>query len=270
MARLSLPSVSHWSMIRNFFISLLVLLFFIPDSAHAQVRKNRDYCLASGHIKLFLVDITTEYDETDKASIVGMIDRVLTDAKGGDLVIIRTIGDSYTKSERLIERCMPQCPAEGFVNRLFKCSDGLLRTDTTHVREDILKALKGRLTDFKELKYSDIIRTINTDAQEEARKGQTLDLYMYSDLNENSEGLIPGHNFFRYPIPFLMKALKKYDLIASLPNSDVEVAGVGRADTPGRRLLNVAELKFLREFWTTYFKAGDAATVSISQQATND
>lgn len=270
MAGLRLFLVSHNSMARRFVLSLLVLPLFIFGGAHAQVRTNNDYCLASGRIKLFLVDITTEYDETDKTSIVEMIGRVLTDAKGGDVVVIRTIGDSYTKSERLIERCMPQCSAEGFVNRLFKCSDGMLRTDTVHVHEDILKALRSRLTGFKELKYSDIIRTINADAHEEARRGQKLDLYMYSDLNENSEGLIPGHNFFRYPIPFLMKALKKFDLIAPLPDSDVEVAGVGRADTPDRRLLNVAELKFLREFWTTYFKAGGAADVKISQHAVND
>jgi hypothetical protein len=251
-------------------LSLTVLLLLIPHNAQAQPHTNQDYCLPAGHIRLFLVDVTTEYDNTDKESIVGMINHVLTEAKGGDLIVIRTITESYTKSERLIERCIPQCPAAGLVNRLFECSDGLIRTDTIHVREDILKALRNRLTSFKELKYSDIIRTINADAQEEAREGKVLDLYMYSDLNENSEGLIPGRNFYRYPIPFLIKALKKFDLIAPLRKSDVEVAGVGRADTPDRRPLNVAELNFLREFWTTYFKAGGAANVNISQRATDE
>lgn len=245
----------------------IVAFQFLPvTNALAQTYSNRDYCLEDGHIRLFLVDITTKYDETDKESIVGMIDKVLSESKGGDLVVVRTIADSHTKSERLIERCVPQCPAQGLVNRLFKCSDGMLRTDAAAVRGDILESLKKRLLNFEELKYSDIIRTINTAAAEEKRKGQTLDLYIYSDLIENSEGLIPEKNFFRYPTSFLIDALKKYHLIAALPGSDVEVAGVGRDDTPERRPLGVNELNFLEGFWKAYFNAGGAANVDISQR----
>lgn len=179
----------------------------------------------------------------------------------------RSIGESYTKSERLVEKCVPQCPAQGTINRLFKCSDGILRTDTAKVRQDILAALKSRLENFQELKYSDIIRTINSDAQEEARQGQILNLYIYSDLIENSENLISDKKFFRYKVPFLIDALKKYKLIAPLTNSEVEVAGVGRSDTADRRPLNINDQNFLLDFWKAYFKAGGAANVRISQRA---
>lgn len=241
--------------------------FCFTNGSLAQVRSNDDYCLDTGRTRLFLVDITTEYDDTDKTAIIEMIDKVLATAKGGDRIVIRTITDSFTTSERLIRRCVPQCPARGMIDRLFKCSDGLLRTDTDVVRREILDALRGRLANFKQLKYSDILRTINSDVQEETRKEQRLDLFIYSDLIENSEKLIPEANFFRYPIPMLLTNLKRFDLIAPLPNSEVQVAGVGRADSPGRPPLAVSALAFLKEFWNSYFRAGGAATVSISERA---
>lgn len=235
--------------------------------ARAQGRTNHDYCSKSGQVRLFLVDITTQYDQTDKDSIVGMIDKVLSESAGGDLIVVRTIADSYTKSERLIERCVPQCPVQGFVNRLFKCSDGLIRTDTIAVRANILQVLKARLETFDELKFSDIIRTVDNDVKEESRDGQLLDLYLYSDLIENSDDLISEKKFFKYPIPFLVSALGRFGLIAPLPKSQVEVAGVGRADTTDRRPLTITEQNFLKGFWEAYFKAGGASKVSISEHA---
>jgi hypothetical protein len=238
------------------------------ETSFAQNRSNRDYCLSSGRVRLFLVDVTTEYDSVDKNSIVGMIEKILDSGKGGDLVVIRTISDSYTKSERIIERCLPQCPSSGFVDRLFKCSDGLIKTDTAIVRKDILDALRNRLLKFDETKYSDIIRTLNSVAKEEAREGHEYSLYVYSDLIENSENLIPTRNFFRYQIPVLIDHLQKYGLQAPLTNFEVQVAGVGRAGTPDRRPLTISELNFLTTFWTAYFKAGGAKSISISQNAT--
>jgi hypothetical protein len=138
------------------------------------------------------------------------------------------------------------------------------------VRREILSVLRNRLADFKELKYSDIIRTINFDVREETRKGQVLKLFIYSDLIENSDKLIPEPNLFRYPIPVLLANLRKFDLIAPLPNSQVLVAGVGRADTPGRPTLNVGNLAFLMDFWKSYFKAGGAIRVAISEHVSAD
>lgn len=241
-----------------------------PDEAFAQAQSNKDYCLSSGRIILFLVDVTTEYDATDKESIVAMIEKVLTFTRGGDRIVIRTITDSFTSSERLIERCKPQCPASGLLGRLFKCSDGLIRTDTSVVQQEIINTLRERLTNFTQLKYSDVIRTINSDVREEAHEGQTIDLFIYSDLIENSEKLIPEKNFFRYPVPMLIANLKRFDLIAPLRQATVQVAGVGRADSPGRPALDVASLAFLKEFWTNYFRAGGAGKVSISERPSAD
>jgi hypothetical protein len=123
------------------------------------------------------------------------------------------------------------------------------------------------LESFQELKYSDIIRTINADAQEEARQGQVLNLYIYSDLIENSDQLISNKNFFRYKPLFLIGALRRFKLIAPLSNSDVQVAGVGRSDAADRQPLSINDQNFLLEFWKAYFKASGAANVAISQRA---
>jgi len=61
----------------HIFSGMMALQIFSVGCADAQNYSNRDYCLSSGRIRLLLVDITTEYDQTDKDSIVGMIDNVL-------------------------------------------------------------------------------------------------------------------------------------------------------------------------------------------------
>lgn len=254
-----------------FRLALLVTAFvqlLLIDQAFAQTKQNRDYCLNSGHTRIFLVDVTTEYDATDKSSIVGMIEKVFETAKGGDRIVVRTISDSHTKSEKVVERCLPQCPAEGTLDRLFKCSDGVIRTDTAIARKDILEALRNRLSKFEETKYSDVIRTINAVAKEETRSGQATDLYIYSDLIENSEGMIPTINFFRYPVPTLIENLKRFGMIAPLVDFEIQVAGVGRAGTKDRRPLSIGELNFLTTFWTAYFKEAGAKRSHIGQNAT--
>ena len=132
--------------------SITISGFLFSNSASAQAQSNEDYCLDTGHVRLFLADITTEYDDTDKASLIGMIDKVLSAAKGGDRVVIRTITNSFATSEKLISRCIPQCPARGLLGRLFKCSDGLIRSDTDVVRSEILEVLRGRLANFQGIK----------------------------------------------------------------------------------------------------------------------
>lgn len=232
----------------------------------AQGKENRDYCLQSGTIRLVLIDITTEYDQRDKAVVVGTLDEVFAAAKGGDRIVVKTIADSHAKSERLIERCVPQCAADGFFNRLFNCSDGLLRTDTETMRDDIVKILRSRLAKFEELKYSDIVRTITMSSREESRAGQQLNLYIYSDLIENSD-YFPGRYLFVQPLRVLMDGLKKWNLIAALNGVEVLVSGVGRAGTVDRRPLTVPELNKLNEFWQAYFQEGKAKSVKISQNA---
>ena len=95
----------------------LILAGAFSDEARAQPRDNKDYCRGGGRLVLLLIDITTPYDQTDKNAIVQMTDRVLTSIEGGDRLIVRTIADFHTRSERLAERCIPHA-------RKPECGDG--------------------------------------------------------------------------------------------------------------------------------------------------
>jgi len=99
-------------------LSIALLKLFATSVAIAQTSDNRSYCKSDGRIALFLVDITTPYDQTDKDIIVKATDRILASLNGGEKIIIRTITDSRTHSEQLIERCIPYCAAEG-ISRIF-------------------------------------------------------------------------------------------------------------------------------------------------------
>jgi len=241
----------------------VLLGFLLVDPAIAQTGDNRSYCKSDGRIALFLVDITTPYDQTDKDIIVKATDRILASLNGGEKIIIRTITDSRTHSRQLIERCIPYCAAEGF-SRIFLCNDGAIRTDREAVYADIVESLRQRLAKFEETRHSDILRTVVLAAKEDAVQGRPLSLYIYSDLIENSDYL-PGRKFFSTPVDRLISQLRKDKLIAPLKNANVQAAGVGRGGTKDRRPLGVAEQQKVTEFWTAYFKESGATSVEVGQ-----
>jgi len=242
----------------------LILASNFSDEARAQPRENKDYCRGGGRLVLLLIDITTPYDQTDKNAIVQMTDRILTSIEGGDRLIVRTIADSHTRSERLAERCIPHCPETGMWRRMLNCSDGVIRTDFEAVRAEVISAMRNKLATFNELSYSDIVRTIFSVLQEERRELGAVSLYVYSDLIENSD-YFPSKYLFSYSLQRLIFGLQHYKLIPNLKGATVQVAGFGRAGTPDRRPLKVDELNKLREFWTGFFKEAGAASISIGQ-----
>jgi hypothetical protein len=241
----------------------VLLAFYLTGTAIAQTSDNRSYCKSDGRTALFLVDITTPYDQTDKDLIVRATDKILASLTGGEKVIVRTITDSVTRSEQLVERCIPFCAAEG-LGRIFLCNDGAIRTDRENVYEDIVGSLRQRLSKFEEKRHSDIVRTVLLAAKEEAVNGRKLSLYIYSDLIENSE-YISGRRFFSTPVPRLITMLQRDKLIPALKNADVHIAGVGRGATKDRRPLTVAEQRKVTEFWEAYFKQSGADSVDIGQ-----
>jgi hypothetical protein len=230
-----------------------------------QTGDNRSYCKSDGRLALFLVDITTPYDQTDKDLIVKATDKILASLAGGEKVIIRTITDSVTGSEQLVERCIPSCAAEG-LDLLFvaSCNDSRIRTDRERVYEDIVGALRQRLSKFEERRHSDIVRTVLLAAKEDAVNGRKLSLYIYSDLIENSDYL-SGRKFFSTSVPQLIAMLQKDKLIPSLKDADVHVAGVSRGATKDRRPLTVAEQRKVTDFWNAYFKLSGAESIAIGQ-----
>lgn len=233
-----------------------------PGAARSQPRPNHEYCAPAGTAWIVLIDVTTPYDPTDKTAISALIQRTLSGARGGDRILIRTIGDSFTHSERLIERCIPFCKEEGL--RWLTCNDGLIRIDRDRIRTDTVDVLGQRLAHFTELRFSDIIRTINRSAQEDFGTTEHVQLIVYSDLIENSDYLT-SRSFFHYKTGFLIDGLRKLGFIPNLRGAAAHVAGVGRSDAADRRPLGLKEMAKVTEFWKAYFAAANAGAVYIGQ-----
>jgi hypothetical protein len=238
-----------------------VIVCIVPAVA---LGEERDYCRDDGKLVLFLVDTTTPYDEIDKAVVVETVNKAFLALKGGDRFVVRTITDSHARSERLFERCLPLCEGGGAVDRFFFCNDGLIRSDTERLRNDMVRALKEKLSRFTELQHSDILRTIDAVATEEIGGDENAELYVFSDLIENSDE-ISGYELFNTGNQALLSRLKRDKLIPDLRGTDIRVAGIGRAGTPDRRPLSVGELNKLVEFWSAYFEAASAAKIEIGQ-----
>ena len=85
-----------------------------PD---APTDDNRFCSDASPNVVVFL-DVTTPYDEVDKASLIAGVSRIFEELEDGARLSIRTIEDKSTSSHRLIELCIPFCPDEGFLKGL--------------------------------------------------------------------------------------------------------------------------------------------------------
>lgn len=233
-------------------------------AASAATRSNKDYCVAQGASVVFAIDITTPYDEHDRDLLVRAVQDVFGQLRGGDRVVIRTISEASTTSERLLDRCMPYCEAASTWEAIFKCNEGMVLNDTRHVRNELAQALRSRLANFTAQPRSDIIRTLVAISREELRSGGRKTLYVFSDMIENSDH-ISGRVFFTTETQRLLRYLVKNNLLSKLDGTDVRVFGVGRDGTAERAPLNVAAANKIRDFWQAYFRASKAQSVEISQ-----
>lgn len=71
------------------------------------------YCEAGSNAALFLVDRTTQYDDTDQRVMIESIGSVIDSLGTGDRFVLATIDAHYTGSERLANECKPGCPPQG-------------------------------------------------------------------------------------------------------------------------------------------------------------
>ena len=236
----------------------------LPLEAVAQPVSNSSYCSKDGTNLIFAIDITTAYDAKDKELLVRAVGDIFDSLRGGERLLIRTITDTFSTSDRMIERCIPQCVANGPLDSLWRCNQGIIVSETRKAKQEIVEALRVRLASVKPRPRSDIARTLAAVSREDAQHGGQTLLYVFSDMIENSDH-VPGRDFLTLDNKRLIAHMKKFNLVASLPGADVRVFGVGRDGTEKRGPLPVGSLQKLLEFWRIYFTAGGAKSVEISQ-----
>ena len=244
---------------------LLFMAIFAATVPAVAAGATAKYCSASADNVVVYVDRTTNYDAKDKQDLLDGVSKIFASLNGGERFSVRTIADSFTASQSLIDECVPVCVSKGFLGDLFSsdCTEGVAINDKNHLRDRVVQQLETLLNSYSDLPYSEIVRTIALTATSEIKSGQPNRLFLFTDLLENSQYL-PGKDFLAKRNTELLKQIATDHLVPDLGGAEVRVFGVGRSGLPGRPPLSQHLLSKITDFWTQYFAASHS-TISIQQ-----
>lgn len=235
----------------------------LPTAGHAE--NTTRFCNDEAANILLFFDVTTPYDDIDKAALIDGVSRIFDSLKGGERIAIRTIEDAFSSSRRLLDACVPYCPPGGLFGDLFSsCTGGVVINERKVLARTVVERLSELLDSARELDHSEIIRTLSNALAEEGRDGRDNRIFVFSDMIENSQYL-SGKDFFGAKDGAIIERLEHDGLLPKAWQAEVHVFGVGRTGTPGNRtVLPQEKLQKLTAFWTKYFAAG-GATLHMSQ-----
>jgi hypothetical protein len=217
------------------------------------------YCSPSATNVVLYLDVTTPYDEIDRASLVGGVEKIFARLGDGDRLSIRTIEDAFPNSRRLVDACMPFCKSEGFFSDLLSdCTEGVVIDDRRRLQRDIVAEITKVASSSVELKTSEIIRTLAMSSAEEYRDGQANAFFIFSDMIENSEYL-PSSQFLSLKNSQILSNLAKDRLVPDLHGAAVAIFGVGRKGNPqARDALEQQKIDKITDFWDGFFSLAGA------------
>jgi hypothetical protein len=248
---------------RGHSLLLLALVALGGTALEGLAGKTGKYCQPDGRNIVLAIDTTTPYDDQDKDQLVRGVGEIVGEMQGGDRLAIRTITGSHIHSDHVFDRCRPGCAETSIWGSLLYCAEGMIQADDQKMKAEITHALRSRLANFIEQPRSDIIHTLVNASREEIQPGRNTELYIFSDLIENSDHM-STHTMLSIGPNVLLSRLKKFGLIAALEGVEVRVFGAGRDSSPARNLLPVPTLQKVLLFWTAYFKASGSSFTEIS------
>lgn len=243
-----------------FLVAVLCLLWPLPAAAQYD---RQQFCRDDADEVMVLIDITSGLDERARGLLSGGVQQIIQQLDPGEQLRIATITDQVTTSEVLVTACVPWCPSSLLDLFASSCTEGLLRIENRRLRAEVRDALRARLETTAELPYSDILRTINAKAGAR-HAGRHLELFIFSDLIENSEYL-PGKEFWSTPTSKLLAKVEDSLLVPDLANTSVHAFRVGRGGSEPRKALPQPRMKSLTAFWTAYFAAAGTTDLALSE-----
>jgi hypothetical protein len=222
------------------------------------------YCEIGDQSSLFLIDRTTQYDDTDQRVIIESIGAVIDGLGAGDRIVLATIGSHYSQSERLANECKPGCPAnQGPLDSMVGgCSAMIAQADLREFKSTLVKSVGPLTTTTEEAKKSDITGTIAQWTKAPPGGKPFTSVYVFSDMLENSQGL-PWASFRAMTPEKALELADRFKVLPEVKDAEVRIVGFGRLHDPGRPPLPAELDARLRTFWTAYFQAGGAASVSF-------
>jgi hypothetical protein len=226
----------------------------------AQNAEADQFCDPSAANVILFLDVTSQYDEIDKKTLIDGAASIFDALKDGQRITIRTISDEFARGTRLLSRCVPYCADSSVFST---CTEGMLIKERRAFKLSLARTLLGAISESKELDHSEILRTIARASEEEFKEGSENLIYVFSDMIENSK-YMPGKTFFSETNRELILRLADDKLIPNLRDATVRVFGFGRTGVAGRSTLTQALLDKMTDFWKLFFTAS-GATVSLQQ-----
>jgi hypothetical protein len=221
------------------------------------------YCEAGSNAALFLVDRTTQYDETDQRVMIESIGSVIDSLGTGDRFVLATIDAHYTGSERLANECKPGCPSQGALEAMTGgCSAMIAQADLRNFKAELAESIRPLATTNEEAKSSDIAGTIAQWTQSPPAGKPFNQVYIFSDMLENSQA-IPWAKFKTMEPADAVETMKGLTRLPSVDGATVRIVGFGRLHDPGRPPLAADMDARIRTFWSDFFKAGGATSVTF-------
>jgi len=240
---------------------LAAFAFAVLAVSASPVQAEQDYCRFGSRSVLFLVDVTSPYDDTNRRVVVESLGGVLNSLASGDRLVMATIERHYSETRRVFNACLPGCPPSS--NPLFSsCSGALARRDRQGFEGRLAAAIRPLAANARNLPNSDITGTVAQETRSPLGGRPYSQVYIYSDMLENSQALAWARLRAMEPAAAI-GIVRSNNLIPSVHNAEVRIAGFGRLhNVPHDPLPAGADMR-LREFWRLYFEAGGARSTSF-------
>lgn len=244
-------------------LSAVALVLLVLLWEHAEARNQ--YCEFSDKTTLLIVDRTNFYDAIDREMLAEGLTKLYEDLNIGDRLIVHTITDDRTKSDKIFDSCYPGCPEEGIASWLFStCRGGLARSDRIDFRSGLASKLRVVLLEHEKYPRSAIVETLAS-VTALYYSGGLSRVVVFSDLLENSL-IFPWPMISRGSFKSMIATVKELNLVPQVSGVPVVVFGVGRLHDPARSPLGPKRRSKLERFWRELLVASDAGSVAIGER----
>ncbi len=239
-----------------------VLLFL---SLNEVLSASQDYCYqGEGKTVLFLIDRTSVFDAQDKQDFANGIDSLFKQLSTGERLIIHTLTEDFSSSDKIFDACRPGCRQQGLVDGLFsQCRESRAKVDERKYLREVLTSVKPMISTQEKYPNSEIIETVAFMMQE-YEKNKPARLIIFSDLIEHSRlakfGYLKESN-----IQTLLDRLDSLNLIKPMQGVDVEVFGFGRDHSAQRKGLKAELKRNIELFWQAYFNRAQARSFHLGR-----
>jgi hypothetical protein len=208
------------------------------------------------------VDRTTPFTDPERRQIRQSFEAIRGGLRTGDRLQMGSIEDLFVNSFTKELGCLPKCPPNDG-----NCSPGVALIDESAFDADLETAIEQLLEDRPEQPKSDVTATIAGAAAGFSTERPVSDLYVFSDMIENSQHM-PSERLFALPVPEALAAIRSAGAMAAMSGARVHIIGMGRGHATGRAPITGEQMIHLRSFWNAYFTEATGAPPTFESVVT--